>query len=422
MQQYLMDRLMAAGLDTTPSLYFSKIVLLVITAALAWCGYHILVRALIRLLSRLIRNTETQWDDFLLKNRVLERTGWLFPALVVLSMADSFLVLSNVLHQGALIWIAIVVVAVISALLNTGVDIYNSFEVSRNRPIRGFVQVIKIVLWVYTGALVLSLLLGKSPLALLSGLGAMTAVMLLIFKDSILGLVAGIQLSSNDMVRIGDWIVMESFGADGTVIDISLHTVKVQNWDKSITTIPSYSMVSSSFRNWRGMTESGGRRIKRSLFLDMQSVRFCTPGDLDRYEGITLLRDYVSQRRRVVLNDSAQRHGDPGELINGRAMTNLGTFRAYVDAYLEAHPRVHPGMTRIVRQLQPGEHGLPIEIYVFSRETDWEAFESLQSDLFDHLLAALPVFGLTVFQSPSGLDLRAGIAGPFPTSNQGTPS
>lgn len=422
MQQALMDRLMAMGLEATSSLYVSKIVLLVLTAGLAWCGYHILVRALIRLLSRLIRNTETQWDDFLLKNRVLERMGWLFPALVVLSMADSFLLLSRPLHQGALIWIAVVVVTVISALLNTGVDIYNSFEISRNRPIRGFAQVIKIVLWIYAGALVLSLLLGKSPLALLSGLGAMTAVLLLIFKDSILGLVAGIQLSSNDMVRIGDSIVMESFGADGTVIDISLHTVKVQNWDRSITTIPSYSMVSTSFRNWRGMTESGSRRIKRSLFLDLNTVHFCTPAELDRYQDIELIRDYVSTRRGEVLNDRARRHGDPGELINGRAMTNLGTFRAYVNAYLAQHPLVHTDMNRIVRQLQPGEHGLPLELVVYSRVIEWEPYENLQSDIFDHLLAALPVFGLKVYQSPSGLDLRAGVSGDSSTSNQGTPS
>jgi miniconductance mechanosensitive channel len=410
MHTFLVDRLTQAGLAPAVAFYLAKSLLLVLTAALALGGYRLLVRSLIRMLSRLIQSTSTQWDDFLLKNRVLERAGWLFPALVVHAFAPSFLAIEGILRQGSRIWMVLVVISVVSALLNTGVDIYNSFEMSRNRPIRGFVQVLKIVLWIYAGAFVLSLLLDKSPLALLSGLGAMTAVLLLIFKDSILGLVAGIQLSSNDMVRIGDWIVMDAFGADGIVTDISLITVKVQNWDKTITTIPAYSMVSGSFRNWRGMTESGGRRIMRSLRLDMQSVHFCTPAELDRYEGIGLIRDYVNRRRPQVLNDRARRHGDPDELINGRAMTNLGTFRAYVDAYLAAHPGVHPGMTRIVRQLQPGEHGLPLEIYVFSRDTAWEAYESLQADLFDHLLAALPVFGLRVFQAPGGGDLREGLA------------
>lgn len=410
------------GLDPAAAFYLSKSLLLLLTAGVALGGYRLLVRTLIRLLSRLIRSTSTQWDDFLLKNRVLERAGWIFPALVVHAFSSSFPALETLMRQGARVWMVVVVITVISALLNTGVDIYNSFELSRNRPIRGYVQVLKIVLWIYAGAFVLSLLLDKSPLALLSGLGAMTAVLLLIFKDSILGLVAGIQLTSNDMVRIGDSIVMESYGADGRVIDISLHTVKVQNWDRSITTIPAYSMVSSSFRNWRGMTESGGRRIKRSLALDMQSVHFCTPAELDRYETIALIRDYVRARRPQVLNDRAVRHGDPVELIHGRAMTNLGTFRVYVDAYLRGHSLVRQDMDRIVRQLQPGEHGIPIEIVVFSRVTEWEPYENLQSDLFDHLLAALPVFGLRVFQTPGGEDLRAGLAALAPTAPQPNPA
>ena len=422
MQEALMNQLLAWGMEPRASLMLSKLSLLLLMAFGSWAAYRLLARLVIGSLSRIIVRSKTQWDDLLLKNRVLERAGWIVPALVVHSCAHTFDSIDELLRRTALIWMLLVIFSVISALLNTATDIYNSFEVARNRPIRGYVQVAKIVLFIYAGALVLSLILGKSPLTLLSGLGAMTAVLLLIFKDSILGLVAGVQLTSNDMVRIGDWIQMDAFEADGTVIDISLHTVKVQNWDKTISTIPSYSMVSNSFRNWRGMEESGGRRIKRSLLLDMNSVHFCTPAELDRFQAIERIADYVATRRKEVRNDSVTHHGDPGELINGRAMTNLGTFRAYVVAWLRSHPLIHAEMSFLVRQLQPGEHGLPLEIYVFSREQRWAQFEDLQSDIFDHLLAAMPVFGLRTFQAPSGGDLRSLADALIPTlSHKETP-
>ena len=242
---------------------------------------------------------------------------------------------------------------------------------------------------------------------ILTGLGAMTAVLILVFKDSILGFVASMQLSMNDMVRIGDWIEMPKFGADGDVIDVTLHTVKVQNWDKTITTIPSYALISDSFKNWRGMSESGGRRIKRAVNIDVNSIRFCDEAMLHRFEKNNLLKGYL-QTKQSELTEYNTKHGnDPQDLINARHLTNVGTFRAYMVEYLKNHPNIHQNMTFLVRQLPPGEHGLPIELYVFSNDQDWVNYEGIQSDIFDHLLAIAPQFGLRIFQRPSGADLEA---------------
>jgi miniconductance mechanosensitive channel len=237
----------------------------------------------------------------------------------------------------------------------------------------------------------------------------MTAVIILVFKDTILGFLASIQLTSNDMVRIGDWVEMPKYGADGDVIDVSLHTVKIRNWDKTITTIPTYALISDSFKNWRGMQESGGRRIKRSMNLDMSSVKFCTPEMLDRYEKYGLIADYVKSRREEIEQWNQEHNVDGSELINGRNMTNIGTFRAYCIAYLKSHPKIRQDMTFLVRHLAPQENGLPIEIYVFSGDQVWANYESIMADIFDHLLAVVPWFELRVFQRPTGYDFR-GIA------------
>jgi len=234
----------------------------------------------------------------------------------------------------------------------------------------------------------------------------MTAVLILVFKDSILGLVAGIQLSANDMVRIGDWIEMPEFGADGDVTDVTLNTVKVQNWDKTITTIPAYALISDSFKNWRGMSESGGRRIKRSISIDMDSIKFCTPEMLERFESFGAISEYINTKRAEIEAFNATLDTDISVVVNRRNLTNVGTFRAYVEFYLRSHPNIHHGMTFLVRQLPPDEHGLPIEIYVFSSDQDWINYEGIQADIFDHMLAVIPMFDLAVFQSPSGSDSR----------------
>jgi miniconductance mechanosensitive channel len=255
----------------------------------------------------------------------------------------------------------------------------------------------------------ISIIIDKSVLVLLTGLGALTAIILLIFKDSILGLVAGIQLVANDMVRPGDWIEMPKYGADGDVIQITLNTVKIRNWDKTITTIPTYSLISDSFKNWRGMSESGGRRIKRALPIDMTSVKFCTPEMIDRFSRIAMLRDHIERKTKELREYNERNEIDQSVPVNGRRMTNLGTFRAYLVAYLRAHPKIHQDMTFLVRQLPPSDKGLPLEIYVFSNDQVWANYEAIQADIFDHLLASLPEFELRPFQSPTGDDVRNSI-------------
>jgi miniconductance mechanosensitive channel len=294
----------------------------------------------------------------------------------------------------------------LNAFLNSIYDIYQGFEVSKSKPIKGYLQVFKIILFLIGAIFVISMLIGRSPLYLLTGLGAFSAVLLLIFRDPILGLVGGIQISANDMVRPGDWIVMNKSGADGVVTDISLTTVKVQNWDKTITTIPTYSLVSESFVNWRGMEESGGRRIKRSINIDMNSVKFASPEQLTQLKKIKLVNNYLQKKEKELATYNEKNNIDDEVLVNGRRQTNLGVFRAYVAEYLKSNSNINQDMTFLVRQLQPGESGIPIEIYVFSKVQEWAKYEDIQSDIFDHLLATIPEFGLQVFQNPSGADFR----------------
>ncbi|MDR2871672.1 MAG: mechanosensitive ion channel family protein, partial [Xanthomonadaceae bacterium] len=280
-----------------------------------------------------------------------------------------------------------------------------------NKPIKGYLQVVKIVVSVVAIILIIATLIDKSPLILLSGLGAMAAVLMLVFQDTLLSLVASVQLSTADMVRVGDWIEMPQLNADGNVVDIALHTIKVQNWDKTITTIPTKKMITDSFKNWRGMTESGGRRIKRALYLDQTSVRFLQPEEIARLKRFRLLRDYLEEKERELTEWNASVAGsEPGiEEVNMRRITNLGTFRAYIRQYLRHESDVNQSMTMLVRQLQPGATGLPLEIYCFTSNTAWAVYEDAQSDIFDHLLAILPEFGLRVFQEPSGADLHSAL-------------
>jgi len=261
---------------------------------------------------------------------------------------------------------------------------------------------------VFVGCLILGLaiglLTGNVAVGLLGGLGAMTAVLILVFKDTILGLVASFQISTTNLVRVGDWIEMPKFGADGTVTDISLHTIRVQNWDKTISTVPTYSLISDSFKNWRGMEESGGRRIKRSINIDVNSIKFCTEEMIERFTRYQYITEYIREKKEELARYNTERKIDTTFLVNGRHMTNVGTFRAYVEAYLRNHPDIRQDMTFLVRQLHPGEHGLPIEIYVFSKIQEWAKYESLQADVLDHILAVVPQFDLRVFQQPTGAD------------------
>ena len=383
--------------------------------ALAAVLLNLLVRRrLVVFLSGLAGRTVRQWDDAILEHGVLDRLAHAIPALVVYfgvawvpGLGDT---LPQIIANVAMAWLALAVTLAAVALLGAGNAIYDTWPVARDRPIKGFVQVAQIAVYILGAVLVVSALMARSPAVLLTGFGAMTAILLLVFRDTILSLVASVQLSTLDMVRVGDWIEMPQYNADGDVVDIALHTIQVQNWDKTITTIPTHKLISESFSNWRGMQDSGGRRIKRSIHIDAGSVRFLTDKEVERFTRFTLLRDYIRRKREELAdyNAALDAPGAPGTAnVNLRRLTNLGTFRAYLRAYLRNHPRIHQGMTLLVRQLQPGEKGIPIEIYCFTDTTEWAAYEGIQADIFDHVLAQCGEFGLSVFQSPSGAVVAA---------------
>jgi miniconductance mechanosensitive channel len=381
----------------------------------AYVAYAIVRKIILRAVRHVVVKSKTSWDNALLERKFFKRLSHFAPAVVFYAFSPIFFKGApgtvHIVQTLSQIYMILIGLLVADAFLNAVLDIYRTFEFSSRMPIRGFLQVIKIILYIFTVIIVLSIILGKSPFVFLGGLGAMTAVLMLVFKDSILGLVAGIQLSTNNMLQIGDWIEVPKFGADGDVIDISLTTVKVQNFDKTISTIPAYALIADTFKNWRGMSESGGRRIKRSIFIDMTSVKFCTPEMTEKFRKIQVLSDYIQRKEKDLAEYNKEHNVDDSILVNGRRMTNLGTFRAYLVAYLRNHPMIHKEMTFLVRHLAPTERGLPIELYVFSSDKVWTNYEAIQADIFDHILAVIPEFELRVFQNPTGSDFQNLIKG-----------
>jgi miniconductance mechanosensitive channel len=389
-------------------------ILAITLVALIALAAHALARGpLLKALVAVIRRTDTAWDDALIEERVLHRLAHLVPGLVIYRLAPIVLSdnarLASLANTGATIYLLLVGALVIDALLSALLSIYRRTDTSREISIKSLVQFVKVILYFVVGLFALSILLGKSPTVLMGGLTAITAVLLLIFRDAILGLVAGIQLTVNRMVARGDWIEMPKYGADGDVIDVSLTTVKVQNWDKTITTIPTYALISESFKNWRGMQESGGRRIKRAVYLDLNTVKFCDEEMLQRFARIQHITEHIEHRKEEIARyneELSRQQVDLSHLVNGRRMTNLGTFRAYVTAYLRNHPQINLDMTFLVRQLAPCEKGVAIEIYVFCKDVVWANYEAIQADIFDHILAIVPEFDLRVFQEPTGADFH----------------
>ena len=375
----------------------------------AWLANFLAKRVILRAVRALVGRTKMTWDDALVEHGVFEKWSHLAPALVFYSAAP-FLFSGEGQEEWvkrlATVWMVLAGARAASAFLEALVTIGKQRKSTKGKPIRSYIQVLKILMWLAVGIITVARLMGESPVALLTGLGAMTAIILLVFKDSILGFVASIQIASNDMVRAGDWIEMPKYDADGDVLEISLNTVKVQNWDKTITTIPTYAFMTDSFKNWRGMTESGGRRIKRSIALDMTSVKFLEPDDLARLQQVQALRPYLDEKTETLATWNEDQGIDDASRVNGRRLTNLGTFRAYLETYLKEHGDIRKDMTFLVRQLSPGPEGLPIEIYVFSGEQRWAPYEAIIGDIFDHLLAVIPEFDLRVYQKPSGADLR----------------
>ena len=398
----------AQGLDAQMSLYAAEIVEILIVAALAFIANLIAKKVILRLVTQVSRKTKTDWDDIFVRQKVFQRLSHIAPAVVIYTMAPvvfqtgSLVAVSRIASQ---VYMLVVGFLVIDAALTGVNEIYQQFEVSKRIPIRGYLQVVKLIFSLAALIISVSLIINKSPLLLLSGLGAMTAVLLLIFKDTILGLVAGIQLVAHDMVRPGDWIEMPSQGIDGDVEDITLNVVKIRNFDKTVATVPTYKLISESFKNWRGMSESGGRRIKRSILLDINSIRFCNPELFAELRKIDSLKGYLDERQSEIDNENGERGVDASSPANGRRLTNVGLFREYVLAYLRDRKDIHPEMTFLVRQLAPGPQGLPLEIYVFSSDQRWVHYEAIQADIFDHLYAVLPLFELRAFQQPTGSEL-----------------
>ena len=399
------------GLSEAGAAALATLMVVALVVLVGVVAHAIASRILVRLVRAAARRTKTTWDDTLVEARLFSRLSHLVPALIVYVsipvVLKDYPSVAGVAMAVASVYLAFVGLAVFDALLNGGERIYQSFAVSRRFEIRTIVQIIRVVVYFIGGVTVLAVLIGKSPVVFFSGLGAFTAVLLLIFKDTILGFVAGIQLATNNMVRKGDWVEMPGHNADGTVLDVSLTTVKVQNWDKTITTIPTYALVAEPFKNWRGMEESDGRRIKRAVYLDVTSIKFCDEEMIERFKKIQSIRDYVEGKIEEVATHNRELDADESLLVNGRHLTNVGTFRAYLEHYLRGHPMIHRDMTFLVRQLAPTELGLPIEIYVFSTDQAWASYEAIQADIFDHILAVLPMFDLRPFQAPTGSDLRA---------------
>ncbi len=366
-------------------------------------------RILVRMVRAIAKRSSATWDDALVSHNVFGRLAQVVPALIVFvgvpfvpGLPESG---ANLIRNVSMGYTVLMLMLALTAMLSAANTIYAASPIAKERPIKGFVQLVQIVVWIIGGVLIIAVVLDRSLVLLLGGFGAMTAILLLVFKDTILSLVASVQLTAQDMVRVGDWIEMPQFGADGDVVDVQLHTVKVQNWDKTITTIPTHRLITDSFKNWRGMSHSGVRRIKRAIFLDVSSIRFQTQDEVDHFTRFALLKDYIKNKDQELTDYNAGLATEVDAEANKRRLTNVGTFRAYAFNYLKNHPRIHTDMTLIVRQLAPGPEGLPMEIYSFTNTTEWAVYEDIQSDIFDHLLAIVPEFGLRLYQKPAGSDL-----------------
>ncbi|MEW6195302.1 MAG: mechanosensitive ion channel domain-containing protein [Bacteroidota bacterium] len=378
----------------------------IIIIILSFAAYILLNRVILRLIRKFIKSTKNQVDDIFFTSKVLRRISYLAPLAVIANytylLPDIKIFLDRLIASLAILTFVLTTSAILSAVS----EYYQKTEKFKERPIKGYIEVLIIIIYVFGFILVLGTLVGESPWAILTGLGALTAILLLVFRDTILSFAASIQISSYDLVKIGDWVEVPKYGADGDVIDISLNVIKIQNWDKTITVIPTYKLIEDSFKNWRGMTLSGGRRIKRSVFIDQSSIKFCTEEMLNKYEKFSLITYYIKQKREEIKLYNQQKNYDDNILVNGRRLTNIGTFRAYLTEYLKQREDIRKDLTFMVRQLHPGSEGLPIEIYVFSNTTEWTVYESIQSDLFDHILAVIPQFDLRIFQNPTGSDFR----------------
>lgn len=406
---YLKENLLELGLTTGMVEWLVRGGLILLALLLSWVAHRVSQGPIKRSIEKFAHYTIQQWDDILVEKHIVKRILYFIPLILLYVLSSPILTGTSLLpFSQALISVLflIAVMMFLDAMLSALLAIYGKSAIAKEISITPFVQVLKLGLYFVTGILLLSLLLQKTPLYFLSGLGALTAVLMFVFKDVLMGFVAGIQLIANKMVAPKDWIEMPKYGADGDVLEITLTTVKVQNFDNTITTIPTYALINESFKNWRNMNLSGGRRIKRYVNIDLGSIKFCNSEMLVRFKSIQLISQYIQNRQEEILVYNKKHQIDESTLVNGRRLTNIGVFRSYVEAYLRQHPMIHNDMTFLIRQLSPSENGLPIEIYVFCKNTNWTAYEAIQADIFDHILAVVPEFDLRVFQEPSGSDFQ----------------
>lgn len=412
-ENWVDNLLIEAGVSQEWAIYLRLLSLLIALTIISGIGFFITKRIIIAYFYKLVRKSPVKWDDLLADQGVFNNLAHIVPAVFVRLLAPGIFndfepVLPYIIKLTD-IYLIIVGMTIVVALLKVAELAFSSLPAFKDKPLTSYFQLIRILFYITTAIFVFSVLLGKSPLYFLSAFGAMTAILLLVFKDTILGLVASVQMSSNDMVRVGDWIEMPKFNADGDVIAINLNTVKVQNFDKTITTIPTYYFITDSFRNWRGMVQSGGRRIKRSIFVDSNSIRFVDPETREELKKIHLITNFVSGRQQEIEAFNTKNNIDTSVLINGRRMTNIGVFRHYIESYLKSHPGIKKEMTIMVRQLAPEDKGIPLEIYCFTNTTVWLQYESIQADIFDHLFSAARYFDICLFQQPSGNDITKAV-------------
>ena len=373
---------------------------------ISFIAYLITRYIILKSISSLFKKTSTDIDDILIEKGLFNRLSYIIPLLIIFNFVNTipeYYLISRL----TLALITITILASINSFISSINAIYLKSKYSNKLNIKSYLQIFKLIINLFGIIIVVAVLSGKSPVYLLSGIGALTAVLMLVFKDTILSLVSSIQISSNDLFKVGDWVEAPQFGADGDVIDIALHTVKIQNWDKTISIIPTHKLIDSSFKNWKGMSESGGRRVKRSINIDMNSIKFCTQDMIDRYRKFHLIKEYIENKVSDIDKYNTSKNITNEALVNGRNLTNIGTFRAYISAYLSSHPKIHKDMTFLIRQLSPTENGVPIQLYVFINDTNWINYESIQSDIFDHLLAIAQEFDLKIFQNPTGADFNS---------------
>ena len=394
MMKKLIDNLHYVDID-------NPYIILLISILFAYILFLVTNQIILRSIAKIFRKTSTKFDDILLEQKVFNKLPYLIPLIFLYSLRDVVPFFKSV-DRFLIALIALIILISLNALINAINDVYRKSKFAEKLNIKSYAQVVKLILNSVGIIIIAALLAGKSPIYFLSGLGALTAVLILVFKDTILSLVSSVQISSNDLFKIGDWIEAPQFGADGNVIDIALHSVKVQNWDKTICVVPTNQLINSSFKNWRGMSESGGRRIKRSIKINMKSIKFCSDSMIEKFKTIYLLKDYMEEKLKEINVHNIDKKINEADVVNRRSLTNVGTFRAYIKFYLKNNAKIHNDMTFLVRQLAPQSDGLPIEIYVFSNDTNWVNYEGIQSDIFDHLLAILPEFDLEVFQNLSG--------------------